>query len=519
MTQAAPTKTVQDYLREFQRNRLIAQGMSPEAAEAELNKRAQPASGKGGKQGGGMSTGAALGTTVATTAAAAWAKQKMIEAGRNALASKTGAVATPKIVGAEIKVAGANPDGSVTLDNGATVTGNTVTTPDGVTVDTAKGTAVKADGTSVGDVTPYLQAAGAALLAYQAYKSYKQGDKVGAGAYGAGAATTGAAAAGSTTAATAVPYVAAALAAYQAGKNYQSASKAADGGNFTEEEVTSVYSPYRSTIDKYKNKIADHLGPLSQPFKNYIGGMEKIADYGPVGLIAKAVLGSSKDDAQIFRDRYRKSLQKAGVIDDKFQYKGADGSSFDMGLDGGARLKNVGANIDGEMDRGAYDVDFSNPLAGKTVGYLNPLTAITLGGPNNDRANKLHSDATGMFTNAALANAKSEDDVRREAIAMYLKNGLDSREKAIGALDAIKDKVGDKYGAYAHGINSLYSDPKLAGYIASNIPNAKGPAPITGSLGAVTGAASGITPLAPQVRSKTLSPGIGKDGKRIKYGK
>ena len=165
----------------------------------------------------------------------------------------------------------------------------------------------------------------------------------------------------------------------------------------------------------------------------------------------KLMSGKSKDQAG--RDSIRSLLQGSGIADKSYMVNG-----FDIGKDGGARLQNVGTNINGKTDRGYYDVDFSNPLASKSIEGLRGIASATLG----DKASEKQSnDLIGMLSNAALSNAKDEAGLNANLANIY----------------------------------------KAAGLTFGGAPTA-------------TAAPRVVIP-----RSSTVSPGIRKDGSRIDYSK
>lgn len=194
--------------------------------------------------------------------------------------------------------------------------------------------------------------------------------------------------------------------------------------------------------------------------------------FGPVGAIVGgaaggllggigAATGSGKDKYQMDRDKLRAALQGRGIADSKFMVNG-----LDVGRDGGAMLDNLGANIDGNKKRHYYDVDFSNPLSGGTVSAVNPLTMALLG---QGAKQKQIDDLNGMLTNAVMAGATDQAAINKNLTALYQKAGITPGKFPTGPVAALN----------APGI-------KLA------------------------------TPATP-ARSKTSSPGISKDGKRISY--
>lgn len=131
-------------------------------------------------------------------------------------------------------------------------------------------------------------------------------------------------------------------------------------------------------------------------------------------------LGGGKSKAQKTRDDIRSNFQQAGVAGPDYNVGLADGSAFNIGLDGHAELQNVGSNIDGKSTRHPYDVDFSHPFGSLSVQGLDPLVRQLLPGANQ----KQISDATGMLSNAVLSNAKSINDVYANMAEQYKRAGL-----------------------------------------------------------------------------------------------
>ena len=266
----------------------------------------------------------------------------------------------------------------------------------------------------------------------------------GAGAGAGGAAGSGAAAGtGSTlgSAASVAWPLAIAVTAYMSGKNYLDARKKAKGGNMTSKETQAIEDPWR----KYTSKLPKELERPAY----------MLSPHGITQKLLGGVLGSTKDDGQILRDRVRKTELDNKFLNDKYQFTNALGQTTDMGLDGGAKLQNFGKNIDGGTTRHAYDVDWSNQLSGKTVGMLNALGLLHSGSPDQ----KVQSDTVGMLTNAALNGAKSEADARSSVADMYRKSGFNSAADVIKQLESAKQALGDKYDAYVGGVNDAFSAP------------------------------------------------------------
>jgi len=153
-----------------------------------------------------------------------------------------------------------------------------------------------------------------------------------------------------------------------------------------------------------------------QDWTNQAVNLSGIGLLGNMGLrlLGKPSIGammmSGKSMPQKIRDDFRGHLKEAGVADDDYMVTLADGTKFNIGLDGKTKYQNVGENIDGKSERNAWDVDFSNPLAEFAVEKLDPMIKGIYGGDNPD-AKVFPSQFTGMLVNAATSNAQSEEDV------------------------------------------------------------------------------------------------------------
>lgn len=136
-------------------------------------------------------------------------------------------------------------------------------------------------------------------------------------------------------------------------------------------------------------------------------------------LLGKRSVGkmmtSGKSDAQAMRDDFRGLLKQTGVADDTYNVTLADGSQYNIGLDGKTKLQNVGENIDKKKTRQAWDVDFSNPLAQFAVQQIDPMIRNIY----KDVDGKVKPEQyTGMLVNAATSNAKTEEEVKANINAM-----------------------------------------------------------------------------------------------------
>lgn len=254
---------------------------------------------------------------------------------------------------------------------------------------------------------------------------------------------------------------------------------------------------------------------------------------GGISEIARGVMGGKGKD-QKGRDANRKALQEKGVYDDSFRLGLTDGTMVDMGRDG---------------SKGQYNVDFGQEGIGDIVASVDPLAAIVSGGDKKRR-----NDLAGELTNAI----KGSKDPRAEARALYAKYGIDQNQanELLGAVG------GEDTGAFQNSVNSLFSgqvprpqskptpipraptnntglqndgvmfSPSMGGQkgmsaIKNNDPKFNDRMYLVGRDGPSLPGMDNLSqkiptlpkqlPVQPQQRSKTSSPGIDKNGKRIKY--
>lgn len=162
-----------------------------------------------------------------------------------------------------------------------------------------------------------------------------------------------------------------------------------------------------------------------------------------------SMFGSGKGKDQQQRDQIRAMLQKNKFLDDKYGMILNDGSSFDIGRDGGA--KDAAGNPILSLD---FTDSKPGDLQSMAIGNVNPLAAIITGGNK-----KLSTDFATYFTKGTMSNANNDPAVvRANAIKQYSNAGLD-RDKAIAAI-ADLEKQGkvttDDATAYKNGISMLF---------------------------------------------------------------
>lgn len=176
-----------------------------------------------------------------------------------------------------------------------------------------------------------------------------------------------------------------------------------------------------------------------------------------IGALAGGALGmikAGKHDDQIARDRVRGGLQQMGFLDQNFNLDLADGTKFNVGIDGGARPE-----YDFSGGRRAFEVKAENPFSTQAVAWANPIAEVlTAGNP------KLRSDFAGYLANGAMSNAETIEGVRANVLNYMNKLGLNSSTIS-GKLTELfqAGRISqDQLNAYVHGVGTLFKgDPKL----------------------------------------------------------
>ncbi len=167
---------------------------------------------------------------------------------------------------------------------------------------------------------------------------------------------------------------------------------------------------------------------------------------GVIGLCS-GLFGGGKSKEQKLRDSFRDNLAQAQVLDKDHCVTLADGSKYSVGFDGHHEY----TNLDGTKRR-AYEVDFTNPMAGQVVGWINPVVEALAGG------NQMLKEAfTGYFTNAALSNATSLEEARQNVASIFSGMQISSQD-IVGALSGMAQQgqiSGDTFNAYLNGLNTL----------------------------------------------------------------
>jgi hypothetical protein len=185
----------------------------------------------------------------------------------------------------------------------------------------------------------------------------------------------------------------------------------------TESVPGSTTASLGATIINAGVGIYDYIRNYGQmdPKTRVVSGMTLGASigayFGPIGAGVGAVIGglaglfktSGKPKEQKERDQMRKMLQQANIIDNKFTIGLADGSRFDIGIDGKARAEWGG--------RKYFEPDPSDPLAQKTFQVFQQITSQLMGGNQN-----MASSLAGYLTKAALSNANGDAKIVQDNI-------------------------------------------------------------------------------------------------------
>lgn len=127
------------------------------------------------------------------------------------------------------------------------------------------------------------------------------------------------------------------------------------------------------------------------------------------GLLGSIKTGKHKD--QKVRDAVRAYLVAQGVLASDYSIGLANGTRFNIGVDGGPK-KELGG-------RRPFEVNMQNPLATYAISWMNP--AISVFSQGNE---KVQSDFVGYFANAALSNAQTLEDLRANIEAIHKQLGL-----------------------------------------------------------------------------------------------
>ena len=273
---------------------------------------------------------------------------------------------------------------------------------------------------------------------YGAYKSYKSGDKIGAGLQGAtGAANlalaTGAASATGSMGTAVVPGLNIATGLYTGYKTSEALGDMAAG---QQRDVAGVVGGASAGA-----ALGAGIGSIVPGPGTAIGAGIGAVIGATAGFIGSKT-GSSKRKPQMQRDAIRGVLQKGGILDENYQGTLADGSTYDFGKDG-STLK--WSNIDkvAKAQPGAWNaaVPAADALAA-SYGFVGQKA----------------SDLAAWYAKGAVSNAGDDGGIALKNMQHFAKQQGISFDMVKGKLDeALKDQriTQDKYNYYLNGAQQL----------------------------------------------------------------
>lgn len=324
------------------------------------------------------------------------------------------------------------------------------------------------------------QGAMGGLQLYNAYQMYKGGDKVGAGLLGTAGAANVATTAGANLGTYAVPGLNAVAGLYGGYKTAQYLSDAPSGGQRNSSGALQGAGAGAG--------VGAAIGSVVPGIGTAIGGVVGGIVGGLAGL-AGSLTGSSKGKQQMIRDKARESLVAGGILDKDYKGTLADGSQFDFGKDG----------------KGLAHIDYEDPTSGRVIGLGNVIAA------GEGMYGRGTDSLSSLYTGAALSNAGGDYNKAKQNMLHFAQqrgmnlDNLSAQYKKM--LDAGQINQG-QYDAYLNGARELFSGvpaqaPGQSGQALDKTP----PPPGTTSA-----------PSQGNLRSQTISPGIGKDGRPINRG-
>lgn len=287
---------------------------------------------------------------------------------------------------------------------------------------------------------------------YGAYKSFKEGNKVGGGINMAAGAGNLAVATGATSGTYVVPGLNILAGGYQ---GYQTAQAMGDMAAGQQRTQTGVVGGAASGA-----AIGAGVGSIVPGVGTAIGaaiGALVGATAGGIG----ALTGSSKKKPQMARDAVRGVLKEQGILDDKWYGTLADGSKYNFGQDGShLKWKNVDKVAEANPNAWNAAVPAADALA-TSYGYVGQKA----------------SDMAIMYAKAAVSNAKDDPNTSLANMQHFAK------QQGI-TMDLIKSKLDsalsenridqNKYNYYMSGAQQLLG--------AASAPQAAVPRPKKGEV-------------------------------------
>jgi len=163
------------------------------------------------------------------------------------------------------------------------------------------------------------------------------------------------------------------------------------------------------SVDAYnKAKGKGAWGGFKEGLKS-AGPLAAVPVLGQAPALAGLISGAfhtGKDKNQLERDQTRSVLENAGFTKDYQMKLNKTGYNLDLGKDGGFKYTNEAG-----QDRNAYDIDWSDPLAEQSVGWLQPLMHVVAEGDDNKAA-----WLTGQIFNEIKKNGATDINQVRDAV-------------------------------------------------------------------------------------------------------
>lgn len=352
------------------------------------------------------------GSQAATTTAAQGAAQAQQGLGISAALPTAPATTVPAVVTPSNSLGTATAQG---LAKPEIISGTKVPLPPNATQG-PNGEVLTADGTaldpSTGEVVGKVaQGALGVYLVYKGAKDFKD-DKIGGLTSAAYGTTLTGSALGSETLGAAMPYAGLAYGGYNMGKmllDDNAKYKGATGSNMVRGAGSGA-------------ALGASVGSLFPGVGTLVGLGLGAAGGAAIGAI-EGLTGSGKGGGQLIRDKWRKSMQEIGFMDQDFRGTAADGSVIDWN------------KVNGDQGSGVKNMHFEDPVVGAAVAYGDML-ASAMGATGTARENIAGELAKGALYNANGDRAVVEQNMRHFAQQL----GLDY-QTVNANIDALAEKA------------------------------------------------------------------------------
>jgi len=199
-----------------------------------------------------------------------------------------------------------------------------------------------------------------------------------------------------------------------------------------------------------------------------VGGLVSPMGLNAAPFVGSVFGGSGKHKDQKARDSIRDLYKNTGLVNDNYQVSLADGSQFDLGLDGDSGRRTWAApdrRMQGAPDElNAYDIDYTSDLD-----FFSGMGGITLSRLLTGSKATNVDQMGGQLGNAAISNIGFGAPMTQENFnkmtanqrAMYAQSGINSKEEALAltneAFSAGRIKENDIV-SMQQSINMVYDD-------------------------------------------------------------